>query len=547
MPFREYEIQSQHISELNQATLRVVIAIMALSYVSMIALFFGEYTWDYLFIALYYLGFLLTSILLRFIIKRNPGIFLVRRMFTMIHDYVAISVGLAVGEEKTLPIYAVMVWVTLGYGVRYGAFYLLAATIMSFISLSVIVFYNDYWSNHLYMVLALLLTTVVIPVYAKTLLTQVRQASTRALKATHTKAQLLAQVSHDLRQPIHAIGIYITCLREENLNPSGLKMVDNIDRSLVSVSHIFHSMLNFYTLDSGGINLKPEVFRLRNMLEECIKEHTVAAHEAGSQIRLDVEECWVKSDVSILIIIINNLISNAVKYGEGKLISLRSFHKNGSIMLAICDKGSGIEEKHLLHIFDEFFRIKKNRDKDLEGIGLGLSIVKRACSLAGLDINLVSRVGLGTCAVISNLKIASTPVVQDKPQEKLLMQLSGTRVFLIEDNPEMLDATQMLLQRWGCEVLPLESQDPTLLDTQCECDVIIADYDLGTKISGIEYIQAIRNMKAEQIPALLITGHDVTNISIFVKDLNIEIVSKPIKPVELRSVLTDIVRKTKAI
>lgn len=543
MLFKEYEIQNQHLSEFNQATLRVVIAILALSYVSIVALFFSSNTGIYLFIALYYLAFLVASLLLRFHIKQNPGIFPLRRMLAMAHDYVAISVGLAVGEEKTLPIFAVMVWVTLGYGVRYGAFYLLIATLMSFLSLSVILLCNDYWLNHLYMVLALLLTNVVIPVYANTLLTQVRQASSRAIQATHSKAQLLAQVSHDLRQPIHAIGMYTTCLREEDITPLGLKMVDNIDRSLISVSHIFHSMLNFYALDSGGVNLKPEVFSLRNMLAECVQEHVVAAKEAGSQIWLDVEECWIKSDISLLTIIINNLISNAVKYGDGKSIFIRSFHKNGSLILSICDKGSGIEDKHIVHIFDEFFRIKKNRDKDVEGIGLGLSIVKRACLIAGLNISLVSRVGMGTCAVISNLKVVSTPVMQEKPVEKTLMKISGTRAFLIEDNQDMQDATQTLLQHWGCEVFALESQDPTLLSIQRECDVIIADYDLGAKISGIEYIQAIRKMKSAHIPALLITGHDINNIRDIVKGLDIDVVSKPIKPVELRSVLTDIISR----
>lgn len=542
MPFKLYETRSQYSSELNQATLRVVIGLIALIYISAVVLIDNFTHLGYLTIAGYYLVFLIISFALRVHIKRKPGISPLRRYIAMSHDYLAISVGLAMGDEKTLPIYAVMVWVTLGYGVRYGTVYLLSATVMSAISLLVIVLTNEYWSNHLYMVLTFILTTIVIPFYASTLLGKVKTASSQAIQVTHTKAQLLAQVSHDLRQPIHAIGMYTTCLRDEKLTDSELKMVENIDRALISVTHIFHSMLDMYALDSGGIKSKPEIFHLGMMIKECLHAHQDNAQMSGSNLRYDIEDYWVNTDISLLTIIINNLVSNAIKYGDGNPIRVRSYRRKETITLIICDNGVGIEDIHMAQIFDEFFRIKKERNRDVEGIGLGLSIVNRACALAGLKIKLYSKVGIGTCAVVRGLAAVDAPVSVKKTVSTGSVQATGANVFLIEDNPEMMEATHALLEKWGYHVLCLNPKNPPIIAAEIECDVIVADYDLGTTMTGIEYIQQIWKSKAKEIPALLITGHDISSIPHQLEGMNIKVVAKPIKPVELRSVLSEILR-----
>lgn len=540
MPFKLYEIRSQYSSEVDQATLRVAIGLLALMYISALALLDDFYHLSYLAIAGYYLAFLVISLALRSHIQRKPGINPLRRYLAMLHDYLAISVGLAIGDDKTLPIYAVMVWVTLGYGVRYGAPYLLSATMMSVLSLLVIVFVNDYWSSHLYMVLAFFLTTIVIPFYARNLLTKVKKASSQAMQATHTKAQLLAQVSHDLRQPIHAIGMYTTCLRDERLTENELKMVDNIDRALVSVTHIFHSMLDMYALDSGGIKAKPEILDLGKIIKDCLHAHQEEAKIAGSYLKHDLDNCWVSTDISLLTIIINNLINNAIKYGDGKPIRVRSHRQKEAIILMICDNGVGIEDIHMAQIFDEFFRIKQERNIDVEGIGLGLSIVKRACSLAGLNIKLYSRVGIGTCAVIRGLITANAPVSVRQTVTTECIQAEGVNIFLIEDNLEVMETTRVLLEKWGYHVLCLDPQNPSKIPPEAECDIILADYDLGTTITGIEYIQQIRQYKNKNIPALLITGREISSLTQKINDLNIRIVAKPLKPVELRSVLAEI-------
>lgn len=542
MPFKIYEIRNQYSSELNQAALRVIIGILAFTYICVVVLIDNFTHQNYFFIAWYYLAFLIISLVLQLHIKKKPGINPLRRYISMLHDYLAVSVGLAIGDEKTLPIYAVMVWVTLGYGVRYGAVYLLSATIMSVLSLLAIVLVNDYWSSHPYMVFTFFLTTIVIPVYAKSLLAKAKAASSQAIQATHTKAQLLAQVSHDLRQPIHAIGMYTTCLRDELLTQNELKMVENIDRALASVTHIFHSMLDMYALDSGGVKPTPQTFHLGKMINECLLTYSDNILTTGSDLTSSVDDCWVRTDISLLTIIINNLVNNAIKYGEGKPVKVKSYRKKEIIILMICDNGAGIENMHMPQIFDEFFRIKKGRSKDVEGIGLGLSIVKRACALAGLSINLYSKVGLGTCAVISNLTVVNAPEFVRQKIITSCTRLPSAKVFLIEDNLEMMEATCALLKKWGYDVLCLDPQDGSAISPEGDCDVIVADYDLGIALTGIEYIQKIRQHKCKNIPALLITGHDISLLASQIRDMNIETVAKPVKPVELRSVLADILR-----
>lgn len=256
-------------NELDQANLRVIVACCALAYMTVLGFLPGKLLpAPYLPVIYYIVAFVLVSIGLRQAIARWPGNYPWRRVLGMVHDYTGTCFGLVVGGEAALPIYAVMVWVNLGNGMRFGSRYLAIATVLALAALLVVYQITPYWQANPFMVLMLLTTSTVIPVYAHLLLERTRKASEQAAAANREKSRFLAQASHDLRQPIHSIGLFTACLREAQLGEEERRLVDSIDRSLLNVSQLFRSILDLYTLDNGRVQPRSETFALAGFMAE---------------------------------------------------------------------------------------------------------------------------------------------------------------------------------------------------------------------------------------------------------------------------------------
>ncbi|MGU2525671.1 two-component system sensor histidine kinase, partial [Pseudomonas aeruginosa] len=301
-------------TELDQANLRLIVATCAILYVVLIGLLPGLKVETYLPIVAYYGLFLIASILLRQAIVRWPGHYPARRIFCMLHDYAGTSFGLIVGGEAALPLYAVMVWINLGNGMRYGSRYLAIATALALLALLVIYRLTPAWQAQPFMVLMLMTTSTVIPFYAYLLLERTRKATEEALQANQEKSRLLAQASHDLRQPIHSIGLFTACLRDARLGDEERRLVDNIDRSLLNVSQLFRSILDLYTLDNGRLQPKQENVHLGELLRDLVRRNAEAARWAGVELRLRPCRLWTRTDPGLLSTMLQNLLSNSLKY-----------------------------------------------------------------------------------------------------------------------------------------------------------------------------------------------------------------------------------------
>ena len=524
-------------SELDQANLRIVVASIAIVYIGVLGFLPGQSLDTYLPVILYILVFLLASIVLRQVIARWPGHYPARRIFGMIHDYTGTSFGLVMGGEAALPLYAVMVWVNLGNGMRYGSRYLAIATGLALLALLIVYQLTPLWQAQPFMMLMLMITSTVIPVYAHILLERTRKASEQAIAANLEKSRFLAQASHDLRQPIHSIGLFTACLREARLGDDEQRLVDNIDRSLLNVSQLFRSILDLYTLDNGRLLPKYQVIHLGDFLADLVRQNAEAARWAGVQLRLRAGAHWVLVDPAMLATMVQNLLSNCFKYGAQRPVLIGVRVRDNGLVVEVHDQGRGIAREHLSKVFEEFYRVRQLRDKDVEGVGLGLSIVKRLGQLMGLQVSLRSRVGHGTSVSLHGLALATAPrqpAVRDDARQAGL--LSGLKVCLVEDDYNVLLATQALLERWGCEV-QAESTGQGLVS---DCDIIVADYDLGNHATGIECIDQLREQRGWAVPALILTGHDVEKIQAALHDRQIAILSKPVRPAELRGTLREL-------
>ncbi|WP_287031055.1 hybrid sensor histidine kinase/response regulator [Pseudomonas sp. UBA6310] len=521
-------------TERSQALVRLVLSSIATLYVMLLYLTGYLVEAQLRSILIYNAAFLVASFALIAWIVRKPGVKPVRRLLAMVHDYAAITFAMIIGGEAMLPVYGALLWVTVGNGMRYGTRYLTLATGLALLSIGVMALLSPYLWQNPFVPLTLLVTTFMVPAYAHVLLTRTRQASEQAQTASLAKSRLLAQASHDLRQPIHSISLFTACLRDARLGDEERRMVDNIDRSLLSVEQLFRSILDVYTLDNGQVVPSAEVLAMDEVLAGLVRQNTEAARWAGVTIKVRPSRCHVRCDPALLGTLLQNVLSNALKYAPGKALLIGCRHRDGGLAIEIHDRGPGIDAQDLPHLFDEFYRVRRSRDHDVEGVGLGLSIVKRIAEMLGLGVRIRSRPGHGTSVAIEGLPLSRAdqyrPAQHEGSNRRLL---TGLRVLLIEDDRDVLLATATLLQKWGCEVHSATSA----LDTTADFDLVITDFDLGRSMSGADCIDYLNRLHGRRVPAIVITGHDVRKAQQALNDTQVPVLAKPVRPAELRSML----------
>ena len=522
-------------AERNQALLRLIVAAVAELYTLITAAFSSIPLADSLAVLIFIALFMTVSAGLLLHVMRRPGVYPWRRILGMTFDYAGISFTMIMGGEYLLPIYVVLLWVTVGNGMRYGSQYLAVSTTLGLIALAAIFYNTPYWHAHPYVIATVVLTTIIVPAYAQVLLAQTREAYEKADAANFARSRFLAQASHDLRQPIHSISLFTACLRDADLGPEERRMVDNIDKSLHSVSQLFRSILDSYTLDNGRVAARTDVIPVKNLIDAVALQNSEVARWAGVTLKVRASRHRIRVDPNLLSTMVQNLVSNAIKYGPGGSVLIGCRQRGGTLSIEVHDQGRGISDQHLPHVFDEFYRVRQVRDKDIEGVGLGLSIVQRIGTLMGLSVRIASRAGVGTVASIDGIPIeAGVPVATAAAPASSARLLTGLRVLLIEDDQNVLLATATLLEKWGCQV----QTATTIPSDDVQCDLVISDFDLNTEASGADCIAYMRQLSGSNIPAMLITGHDTQRVEDAVGDPTIPVLSKPVRPAELRSMLT---------
>lgn len=522
-------------AERGQAIVRLIIVPLFDIYIVSVLAFDGLDTMGERLAVFAVVGYIPISLLLFWHIVRRPGHFVWRRMFAMCGDYGAMTLAMAVGGMGMLPIYATLLWVTVGNGMRFGSRYLLAATGMALAAIAISTVFNAQWRAEPYVVITLVLTTLIVPGYIDSLQRALRGALDEAREASLAKSNFLAQASHDLRQPIHAISLFTACLRDAGLGREERQMVENIDRSLQSVAGLFRSLLDIATLDSGKVEPKLAPVRVGDVIGDVVRQYSEMAQWADVELRAVPCSLVVRTDPALLSTMLQNIVSNALKYAPDAPIVIGCRRRNGRVSIEIHDQGPGIAEEHLDQLFDEFYQVRERGDRDIEGVGLGLSIVRRVGGLMGLRVELRSTPGSGTSVIISGLEPCrevappSVPAATSAPSA-----VAGLHVLLVEDDEDVLLATALVLRKWGCTV-QVETGIPKVAS---EWDVMITDYDLGGRKTGADCIVAVRELVGRQIPAIIVTGHDETRVQRDLGDDAVPILAKPVRPAELRSVLT---------
>ncbi|MCG7509216.1 ATP-binding response regulator [Mesorhizobium retamae] len=521
-------------TERAQAVVRMILTPTFGLYITTVAILNGFESAGLNAVAVFFVSYMPVSFLLYWWIIRKPGAYVRRRALSMSGDYAAITFGMSIGGAALLPVYSALLWVTVGNGLRFGARYLVVSTGLALLSIAATTYFNAFWWDNPYVTLTLVMTTILVPAYIYALLQKVYEAYDAAHEANLAKSRFLAQASHDLRQPIHAISLFTACLRDTGLDREQKQMVENIDRSLHSVSGLFRSLLDISTLDSGKVTPHFEVVAVQDIIDEVLAQNASRAEWSNTTFRLVRTRLHVRTDAALLTTIVQNIVSNALKYAPGSEVLIGCRRHRYGLSIEIHDRGEGIAAEHLPRLFDEFYQVRERGDKDVEGVGLGLAIVKRLANLMSLRVSIRSVKGQGSSVRIAGLPVVSAPEQTRKiAPERFASPLEGLRVLLVEDDEDVLLATASLLEKWGCIV---QVGTGTELSAS-PCDLVVTDFDLGSGVVGADFIRAVRSLAGRDIPAIVMTGHDENRVREELGHDDIPILSKPVRPSELRSTM----------
>ncbi|MEM6460603.1 MAG: PAS domain-containing hybrid sensor histidine kinase/response regulator [Pseudomonadota bacterium] len=380
---------------------------------------------------------------------------------------------------------------------------------------------------------------------------ELAQAQARAEEANIGKTRFLAAVGHDILQPLNAARLYSSSLVEKLGRSDDSEIVNNIDSSLESVESILGAVLDISRLDTGAMKPQLSVFSLNEVLRRIETDFAPLAAENSLELRVVPTSVFVRSDPNLLRRLIQNLVSNAIKYTRSGRVLVGVRRRGGKAMVQVLDTGIGIPQASFETIFREFTRLDDGV-KTAAGLGLGLSIVDRIARSLKHRIHLSSVPGHGTAFGVEIPRETNITSVQQAADTHAALQpamsLAGLTVMCIDNEPDIVEGLTLLLDGWHCKVISASSNAEVnrLIESQkAPPDAIVADYHLDDG-TGIDVISEIRKHWNMPIPAVLATAdrtHDVRNHA---EEQSIAVFNKPLRPAALRAFLNQIAAARKS-
>ncbi|HET7832868.1 MAG TPA: ATP-binding protein [Gallionella sp.] len=378
-----------------------------------------------------------------------------------------------------------------------------------------------------------------------------RAKKEEAERISHDKSRCLAVASHDLRQPLHALGLYVAELQRKVSNEEQHRLVRQVESSIESLSTLLNALLDISKLDAGVVVPQLQSCDVNAMLERVATDYQMLASIKNVRLVVRPFSGHVTSDPLLLERILMNLVSNAIRYTYPNGCVMVACRRRGrSLRIEVRDNGVGISKIDQVNIFREFFQLMQPQLDAGKGLGLGLAIVDRLVKLLGHRIELRSTPGSGSVfavevpfAVNAGTRLAlpgGVPTHQaayDTEIEK--SHLTGKKLLVVDDDKLVLSSTAGILASWGCEVSTAVSlaQVKQLLQGGESWDLIISDYQLGNDASGIDVISQVREHSGKLIPGILISGDTSQTVLKLASVSGHHLLHKPVRPAKLRSLV----------
>ena len=367
--------------------------------------------------------------------------------------------------------------------------------------------------------------------------------------ANRAKTQFFTAASHDLRQPLHAMGLFAEALRARTHEPEVAKLVNSINESVDALEGLFSELLDITRIDSGGVEVNPENFEIGEIFRKIRLHFEPAAFEKGLELRIRGGRHVALADPLLVERIVRNLVSNAIRYtSDGSvLVSCRKY--GDRLRLQVWDTGPGISAEERLRVFEEFYQVpgvEAVASEQKKGLGLGLAIVKRLAALMAVPVRLASEPGRGSVFTLE-LPLGKAPRIAARAMPgkgPVGITLDGRLIVIVEDEPAVREGLEVLLTGWGATIVSLESvaaarawaeAAPAGATTPA---LVIADYRLEHGTTGVAAIQSVRQKFGSDVPAIVVTGSSMTGHDTEALEQNFHLLIKPVLPNKLRAMIS---------
>ncbi|MGQ7957162.1 ATP-binding response regulator [Pseudomonas sp. SP16.1] len=348
------------------------------------------------------------------------------------------------------------------------------------------------------------------------------------------KLRLLAAASHDLRQPLNAMGLFAQHLVEQG-DAKTRRISSRLAASVEQLGRLLQSLLDYSRLTlPGGIQASPQPFALRPLLERLLGEMAPQARQQGLQLVLDCADLGVRSDPLLLERLLRNLLHNALRHARARRLSLSARPAGEQLVLEVADDGRGLSEAEQALVFEEFRQLDNPGRNAERGLGLGLAIVRQLAEVLEHPLQLHSQPGVGARFVLL-LPLAEVPLQPPSPEGAPALR---GRILLLEDDATGREALAGLLRRWGCEVQACADLAEALAALQCAPpQLLISDYRLAEQGDGLQAIERLREAAGQMLPALLISADLSPELQERCLPAHVIPLGKPLLPARLRQVL----------
>jgi Na+/proline symporter/CheY-like chemotaxis protein len=370
--------------------------------------------------------------------------------------------------------------------------------------------------------------------------TELERAKAEADDANVSKTRFIAAASHDILQPLNAARLYVTSLIERQRAGEDGDLVQNIDASLEAVEEIFAALLDISRLDTGAMQPETTDFRIAELLQRLEVEFAPLAREKGLDLVFMPCSLAVRSDRRLLRRLLQNLVSNAVKYTPKGSVLVGCRRRGPRLRIDVYDTGIGIPHAKRRAVFKEFHRLDQGA-RVARGVGLGLSIVERIARVLGCEVALKSTFGRGSRFSVEVPRAAATvaePIAPAAPK-RAAGQLAGTVVLCIDNEPAILDGLQTLLGGWGCRVLKAADLTEALAAIEgsgSDPHGLLVDYHLDGG-NGVGVIGELRRRYGRELPAILVTADRSLHVREEARAAGVHLLNKPVKPAALRALI----------
>lgn len=369
-----------------------------------------------------------------------------------------------------------------------------------------------------------------------------REKKEEAEQANLAKSRFLAAASHDLRQPTHALGLFVSRLAQLPHDRQTDELIRNLDASVRAMQNLLDGLLDISRLEARAVQVNRRPFALAALFDQLLQDLSAQAVEKGLRLRVCPTSLWVMSDATLIYRVLLNLVGNALRYTDqgGVLVAARQ-RSSGQVELQVWDSGIGIAPEHQQAIFAEFYQVGNAARDRTKGLGLGLNIVQRTVKLLDHPLVMVSRPGKGTRFTLSLPGAASKrDTVEELPKEKTVPDdLRNRCALVVEDDALARSALVGLLVSWGMRVTQARGPADALngLAQGVVPDVIVSDYRLQEGYNGLQLVQRLQQQLGHATPACLMSGDTDPGVIQAAQAAGLTLLHKPVRPAKLRSLL----------